>query len=430
MSELNQENFKYIASVRFQNTRKPYTFGTNDETLEYGDFVVVETARGKELGEMISSLRDAESFNGQTALKPIERKATYEDKVMHEENKELAKDALKKCAECIENLKLDMNLISCEYTLDRSKVIFVYVSENRVDFRELLKDLTQVFKCRIELRQIGPRDKAKMVGGLGACGLETCCSRFLDNFDVVSINMAKNQLLALNIPKLSGQCGKLMCCLKYEDELYKELRQGLPKMNAQMEYEGKTYRLTSMNVITGQCKLENKENAVFLTIEEMLAKASVKKPVPQQPKKDKEIKNQDKKPKVQEKEELPVETVTEVKSEQETKEELPVIQQQKEETPSRKEHRGQKSRNHEKSSSEQNEAKPKKERREHRERVESAKEADENKQGKEKREARTFKPKNDENSSDGKPEEKKQNHHRPRRRHREGNKPSSNKDNS
>ena len=297
MSEEKQENFKYIASIRFRNTRKPYTFGTNDETLEYGDFVVVETARGLEMGEMISSLRQAETFSGQTVLKPIYRKATPQDRRQHEENKELAKEAMKKCAECIQHQQLDMNLISCEYTLDRSKVIFIYVSENRVDFRELLKELTQIFKCRIELRQIGPRDKAKMVGGLGACGLETCCSRFLDNFDVVSINMAKNQLLALNIPKLSGQCGKLMCCLKYEDALYKEMREGLPKMNAQLEYEGKLYRLTSMNVITGQCKIENKENALFMTIEEMLQKTVVKKPVQNQPqaRKEKEAKPEKKK---------------------------------------------------------------------------------------------------------------------------------------
>lgn len=301
MSEVKAESFKYITSIRFQNTKKPYTFGTNDATLEYGDFVIVETARGLEMGEMISSLRDADTFNGQTALKPIYRKANAEDRQRYQENKELAKDAMQKCAECIQHQGLDMNLISCEYTLDRSKVIFVYVSENRVDFRELLKELTQIFKCRIELRQIGPRDKAKMVGGLGACGLETCCSRFLDNFDVVSINMAKNQLLALNIPKLSGQCGKLMCCLKYEDELYKEMRQGLPKMNAQLEFEGKLYRLTSMNVITGQCKIENRENALFMPIEEMMKKATFKKPVQPQPQKKDEVKKlQESKEEVQE----------------------------------------------------------------------------------------------------------------------------------
>lgn len=287
LQESLPEEFKYVASIRFQNTKKPYTFGTNDETLEYGDAVVVETARGLEIGEMISSLRDVNTFTGQTTLKPIHRKATPEDIQMQKENKELAKEAMKKCAEAIEHQQLDMNLISCEYTLDRSKVIFIYVSENRVDFRELLKELTQIFKCRIELRQIGPRDKAKMVGGLGCCGMETCCSRFLDTFDVVSINMAKNQLLALNIPKLSGQCGKLMCCLKYEDDLYKELREGLPKMNAQLEYEGKIYRLTSLNVINGTCKIENKENSFFMSIDEMLEKTTLRKPAAPQPAKEK-----------------------------------------------------------------------------------------------------------------------------------------------
>jgi cell fate regulator YaaT (PSP1 superfamily) len=161
-----------------------------------------------------------------------------------------------------------MNLISAEYTLDRSKVIFVYVADERVDFRDLLKELAQVLKCRIELRQIGPRDKAKIIGGLGPCGMETCCSRFLNDFDVVSINMAKNQLLALNIQKLSGQCGKLMCCLKYEDGNYKQLRKGCPKLNEQIDYNNKRFRVTSMNLLTRQAKLENREETLFLDFDE------------------------------------------------------------------------------------------------------------------------------------------------------------------
>jgi cell fate regulator YaaT (PSP1 superfamily) len=161
-----------------------------------------------------------------------------------------------------------MNLISAEYTLDRSKIIFVYVADERVDFRELLKDLAGQLKCRIELKQIGPRDKAKMIGGIGPCGMETCCSKFLNNFDVVSINMAKNQLLALNISKLSGQCGKLMCCLKYEDENYKEMRKTCPKLNEQIDYNGKRFRVTSMNVITQIAKIENREEYHFLAFEE------------------------------------------------------------------------------------------------------------------------------------------------------------------
>ena len=138
-----------------------------------------------------------------------------------------------------------------------------------MDFRELLKELASRFRCRIELRQVGPRNKSKIIGGLGMCGMETCCSRFLNDFDVVSINMAKNQLLALNIQKLSGQCGKLMCCLKYEDAQYKVMRQGLPKLNAQIEYKGKKYRVTSMNVLLQQAKIENKEDVQFLDFKEL-----------------------------------------------------------------------------------------------------------------------------------------------------------------
>ena len=276
MSEQQME-FKYAVSIRFQNSRKPYTFGCNDETIAYGDFVVVETVRGLELGEVVSSLADASLLKTNTPLKPVVRKAEYEDKQAAKENKVAAKEALDQCNACIEKLKLDMNLISAEYTLDRSKIVFVYVSENRVDFRELLKELAAIFHCRIELRQIGPRDKAKLVGGLGSCGMETCCSRYLNSFDVVSINMAKNQLLALNIPKLSGQCGKLMCCLKYEDEAYTDLREGLPKQNAQVEYEGKMYRMTSMNVITRTCKLENRETALYITLDELIEKGTFKK---------------------------------------------------------------------------------------------------------------------------------------------------------
>ena len=270
--------YRYVVSVRFKNSRKAYSFGTNDETLEYGDYVVVETVRGVEMGEIISNLRDVSMHTQNTPLKPVLRKATRHDREMYAENKDLAKEALARCQEAVARLKLDMNLISCEYTLDRSKIIFVYVADERVDFRELLKELAGIFKCRIELRQIGPRDKAKIIGGLGTCGMETCCSRFMDDFDVVSINMAKNQLLALNIQKLSGQCGKLMCCLKFEDENYKQLRAGLPKMNAQVEYEGKLYRVTSMNVINGTAKLENRENVQFIALSDLMEKGVFRRP--------------------------------------------------------------------------------------------------------------------------------------------------------
>ncbi len=280
-----EQHFTHVVSIRFRNGNKCYSFGTNDTTIEYGDYVVVETARGTEMGEVVSSLREFETVQINTPLKPVLRKATKEDRDIYAENIQLSKEAHEFCQKEIEELQLDMNLISAEYTLDRSKVLFVYVADERVDFRELLKRLASGLHCRIELRQIGSRDKAKIIGGIGPCGMETCCSRFMDEFDVVSINMAKNQLLALNVQKLSGQCGKLMCCLKFEDEAYKELRQGLPKLNAQVEYEGNTYRVTSMNVISKQAKLENRESVQFITLDDLLTKAKVKKVEQNQPKK-------------------------------------------------------------------------------------------------------------------------------------------------
>ena len=261
--------YTHIAFVGFAGSSKVYTFGTNDETLQVNDKVVVETVRGLEVGTIMKENQLFETINTELEIKPVVRKATEEDLVAIEENKIAAEKALRICEECIEHQGLDMRLIEAEYTLDRSKIIFVYVADDRVDFRELLKELATRFKCRIELRQIGPRNKAKIVGGLGSCGMETCCSRFLNDFDVVSINMAKNQLLALNVQKLSGQCGKLMCCLKYEDSQYKEMRQGLPKLNSQIEYKGHKYRVTSMNVLLKQAKIENKEDVQFLDFSEL-----------------------------------------------------------------------------------------------------------------------------------------------------------------
>lgn len=266
---MEKNQFTHIAFVSFSESSKLYTFGTNDETLNVNDKVVVETVRGLEVGTIMKENQLFESLSSDLEIKPVIRKATEKDLKDVEENKIAAKKAMKVCEECIQNQGLDMRLIEAEYTLDRSKIIFVYVADDRVDFRELLKDLATKFKCRIELRQIGPRNKAKIVGGLGSCGMETCCSRFLNDFDVVSINMAKNQLLALNVQKLSGQCGKLMCCLKYEDSQYKEMRAGLPKLNSQIEYKGNRYRITSLNVLLKQAKIENKEDIQFLDFSEL-----------------------------------------------------------------------------------------------------------------------------------------------------------------
>ena len=267
--EAIQRSYQSLAFVSFKESKKVYSFGYDGDDLKTGDRVVVETVRGQELGTIV---KDCEPFlvqKNSMEIKPVLRKATPRDIEREKENVEKARRALKICDECIKMLGLDMHLIEAEYTLDCSKVIFIYVADERVDFRELLKELASRFRCRIELRQVGPRNKSKSIGGLGMCGMETCCSRFLNDFDVVSINMAKNQLLALNIQKLSGQCGKLMCCLKYEDAQYKKMRQGLPKLNAQIEYKGKKYRVTSMNVLLQQAKIENREDVQFLDFKEL-----------------------------------------------------------------------------------------------------------------------------------------------------------------
>ncbi len=282
----NQGNYPYVVSVRFKNASKPYSFGTHDSTLQQNDYVVVETVRGQELGEVVSELYKKDEINLHSPLKPVIRKASREDRKRYEDNLNLAKVALEKCQNEVENLKLDMNLISAEYTLDRSKVLIVYVADERVDFRELLKRLAASLHCRIELKQIGSRDKAQLIGGMGVCGMETCCSRFKKNFDVISINMAKNQMLALNIPKLSGQCGKLMCCLKYEDENYKELKKGMPKINAAVTYKKESYRVSSINVITQEVRIDNYENSHTFSFDEFKQNVQLKK-VEEQKKKEK-----------------------------------------------------------------------------------------------------------------------------------------------
>ena len=163
-----------------------------------------------------------------------------------------------------------MRLLKAEYTLDATKVIIIYVSDNRVDFRELLKELAAKLKCRIELRQIGTRDRSKIVGGIGVCGLPLCCNSFLGEFDGISINMAKNQFLALNIQKLSGHCGKLICCLKYEDEQYTELRKGLPKVGFRLRYDNQQFKITSINILTRQVRLENPEAIIALPLDDVM----------------------------------------------------------------------------------------------------------------------------------------------------------------
>ena len=260
--------YPYVYGISFKKALQTYFFGSDDNTLQVHDKVVVETIRGLELGEIKVGKKRVKDVKIETALKPILRKATPEDLENFEKNISLASNAETTFTQCVKDLNLDMHLVSAEYTLDATKVIFTYIADERVDFRELLKVLAAKLHCRIELRQIGARDRAKAIGGLGPCGLPLCCSTFLSDFEGISINMAKNQLLALNISKLSGQCGKLVCCLKYEDSLYSELRVGLPRLGQRCKYKDEDYKITSMNVLSKTMKLENKENSVFITFEE------------------------------------------------------------------------------------------------------------------------------------------------------------------
>lgn len=257
-----------LASVKFKSAGKIYYFSTNLK-LKKDDRVVVETARGLELGEISQELKDISEFNLDTELKKIVRKATKKDIDNYQKNVKDAKQALVTCKEIVSRYDVNMQLTNCEYTLDKAKVIFMYTSDDRVDFRELLKELAVVFKCRIELRQIGPRDKAKVIGGIGTCGLPLCCSTLLGEFNGVSINMAKNQMLAINIEKISGACGRLMCCLKYEDEIYSLEKERFPKIGLHVKYQDKDVKVTGLNVINDLVKIETNNGIVFVGLDEI-----------------------------------------------------------------------------------------------------------------------------------------------------------------
>ena len=263
-----KHEYTHFVGVKFSNTPRAYFFGTQDADYQLEDKVVVETIRGMELGTIAIEPISIEKYANGLYLKPIIRKATDVDIRLAEINQKDAVYALEICQAEAKKLGLEMNLISCEYTLDKSKVIFSYLADDRVDFRELLKVLASKLRTRIELRQIGSRDKAKMIGGLGSCGLPLCCSTFLNEFDGISINRAKNQMLAINIPKLSGQCGKLICCLKYEDDAYTEERKAFPDLGFKFFLDKSEYVVTGINILSRVVKIENEEDIKFLPLED------------------------------------------------------------------------------------------------------------------------------------------------------------------
>lgn len=217
-----------IIGVRFRNAGKIYYFSPGDYEIESGQHVIVETARGIEYGYVVLGNRDVEDGKVMQPLKPVIRMATKEDEEKEVSNKKKEKDAFKICLEKIKKHNLEMKLIDVEYTFDNNKILFYFTADGRIDFRELVKDLAAVFKTRIELRQVGVRDETKIVGGIGICGRSLCCHSYLSEFIPVSIKMAKEQNLSLNPTKISGVCGRLMCCLKNEEETYEYLNSKLP----------------------------------------------------------------------------------------------------------------------------------------------------------------------------------------------------------
>ncbi len=251
-----------IVGVRFKNAGKIYYFDPVEFDIKKDMDVVVETARGLEYGVVVVGKKEISEENLVSPLKPIIRIATEEDTKIYEENKEKAKETFELCLQKIKEHELTMYLIDCEYTFDRNKLIFYFTAEGRIDFRELVKDLAAIFKTRIELRQIGVRDEAKSIGGLGPCGRSLCCSSWLGDFQPVSIKMAKDQSLSLNPTKISGICGRLFCCLKYEHDVYVEAIDKVPPVGSIVKVEGNKGRVIETNPLLEQVKVEFNDKTI------------------------------------------------------------------------------------------------------------------------------------------------------------------------
>ncbi len=241
-----------IIGIRFRNSGKTYYFDPGEYTLAKGDMAVVETARGPECGEVVLPNREVPDDTVVKPLKSVLRPATEEDRQRIVQNAEKEQNAIRVCQEKIRSHNLDMKLVDVEYAFDGSKILFYFTADGRVDFRGLVKDLASVFRTRIELRQIGVRDEAKMLGGLGICGRPFCCAQFLSDFQPVSIKMAKEQGLSLNPTKISGSCGRLMCCLKYEQNTYDELLRSTPRVGTLVQTDEGRGVVREVNLLAGK----------------------------------------------------------------------------------------------------------------------------------------------------------------------------------
>ena len=248
-----------VALVQFKEAGKKYYFSYEGLTLETNNLVVVETSRGIEIGK-VYLFKEIEETDLTSELKPIIRKATEGDIKEDQYNQTLESGIIEKAKQLAIQNELEIKVLGAEYTLDRKRLLIYFESENRVDFRNLVRDLSEIYHTRIELRQIGPRDAAKMIGGIGPCGLILCCTTFIGEFDTVSIKMAKNQNIALNPQKISGVCGKLLCCIKYEDDVYTELKKIMPDVNEKVETEKGMANVLDLNIIAQKVKVRYVDN--------------------------------------------------------------------------------------------------------------------------------------------------------------------------
>jgi cell fate regulator YaaT (PSP1 superfamily) len=237
-----------VVQVKLRDSNNVLWYKNNNLVLKTGDCVVIEAERGIDYGHVNSEIiQQQEQADG--SMKAVLRIATADDLKQIEDNRKKAKEAFDICFSKIEEHKLNMKLVNCEYSLDSSKILFYFTADNRIDFRNLVKDLARIFKARIEMRQIGVRDEAKLFGGFGPCGRELCCSKFLKDFEPVTIKMAKEQNLPLNPPKISGLCGRLMCCLSYEHECYRELCKGLPREGDKIDTPQGKGKVINVNIL-------------------------------------------------------------------------------------------------------------------------------------------------------------------------------------
>ncbi len=241
-----------VCGISFKENGKVYNFYHNNIDIDVNDYAIVETEKGDQYGKVI--FIDEREIN--KPLKNLLRKATKKDQDVYFKNLSDSKNALQEAKEAANELNLNMHFTDCNYTFDRKQLIFNFLADERVDFRDLLKVLAGKFKTRIELHQIGVRDKSKEIGGIGQCGYALCCSSFLNNIEAISINMAKNQNIALNPTKINGACGRLLCCLAYEDEHYAKCRKELPNVGERVKYEDKTGTVVSINFLVGSYKID------------------------------------------------------------------------------------------------------------------------------------------------------------------------------